>query len=272
MRKRLRNLNIILIIFFLSILIVNNISYGDRYGDGQVPVPQEGEIVTIPKDFEQVMGTCETIDRSWLGGTRQEEIYNLWHSQGENYDSDTHWAYVTVANQKRYLVALSQYFGMAGAYVDIYLENGQVLPCMMGDEKRLHEPDKDDNTEEGAFWFNGVSYGHCYIKNEKPACNVVEAMFAPAGTPYNSMYDFLNTLYPVKQIVYGGTYIDNPEGPKGLNGPYTTNSSRSGGGNDNSLGKLFGQFVRKFWITIATFCDSINTGSEVESVMIALFS
>ena len=273
MKKKWKNLNRIFIIFCLFIFIVNNKSYGDRHGDGAVPVPNPGEIVTIPTDFEQVMGTRETIDRKWQGGTRQAEIYDLWHSQGENYDPDTHWAYVTVANQKRYLVALSQYFGMAGAYVDIYLENGTVLPCIMGDEKRLHEPDKADNTSEGAFWHNGMSYGHCYIQNGQPACNVVEAMFAPADTPYDDMYNFLQTLYPVRQIVYGGTYIDNPEGPTGLNGPYTISSTgSSSGGKDHPIAKAVGQFFRKGWIALATLCDNINTGSEAESVMIALFS
>lgn len=200
----------ILVVFMIFVILLPNFSifWGKVYGVAP------GTVFDLPTGFEQYGSQYEQEDISWLSGTGQEAVNKIWVSQGKPADNNN-WAYITVGGQKRYLVALAQTYGVSGDYVDITLENGKTYPCVIGDSKRLHEPDYPDNTDQGAFYYNGVTYGHSYDGK----CSVVELILKDySKTP---SVDFLNSMKPVKRIVNGGSCL-NGAAPVGLDATYVT--------------------------------------------------
>lgn len=211
MNKKLKKkLYSILVLFMIFVILLPNFSIflGKVYG----VVP--GTPIDIPDSFEQYGSQYEQEDISWSSGTGQEAVNKIWVSQGKPADNNN-WAYITVGGQKRYLVALAQTYGVSGDYVDITLKNGKTYPCVIGDSKRLHEPDYPDNTNQGAFYYKGVTYGHSYDGK----CSVVELILKDySKTP---PVEFLNSMKPVKRIVNGGSCL-NGASPVGLDATYVT--------------------------------------------------
>lgn len=200
----------VLVLFMIFVFLLPNFSifFIDVYGVAP------GTEFNIPTSFEQYGSQYEQEDISWASGTGQEAVNKIWVSQGKPADNNN-WAYITVGGQKRYLVALAQTYGVSGDYVDIYMKNGKTYPCVIGDSKRLHEPDYPDNTDQGAFYYNGVTYGHCYDGK----CSVVELILKDySKTPPS---EFLNSMKPVSKIINRGSCL-NGGNPVGKDGNYVT--------------------------------------------------
>lgn len=68
-------------------------------------------------------------------GTGQETVHNAWNDAGSKYDK-----HVAVLNG-RYLCAVKPVFGEPGTYIDITLENGQVIPAIVADQKGMENKD-----------------------------------------------------------------------------------------------------------------------------------
>ena len=223
---------------------------------GQVYAINEGETIEIPTTFEQYGATYEQEDIQWDEGTNQKKVFEVWASQNKPID-ENNWAYITVANQKRYLVALATTFGLPGDYVDIYVKNGNtetVYPCLIGDAKGL---DEKNAINDGAFIYNGIHYGHA----SGDICNVLEIILKDySSTPSG---EFLASLTPVSKIQNGGSYFDHPDGPVGLNGGYGSGSATV----IDSFFGLLGSLFRLLWEVLATSFENMMTGRSDSTVL-----
>ena len=94
----------------------------DRFGGGPhtIRVPDSGDAIKVPQEFEQSTDDVEGFDRDW--GSTQAKIYAKWKEQGKK-TSESHWAYIEFDGKPRYLVALAPIYGLPGDYVDIYITN-----------------------------------------------------------------------------------------------------------------------------------------------------
>ena len=74
--------------------------------------------------------TCYTKFFSrWNNGTNQRLVADIWDGQGRPSDRGI----ATIDG--RYLVAMTVTFGQVGDYVDVILEDGTVIPCILADAK-----------------------------------------------------------------------------------------------------------------------------------------
>lgn len=199
--------------YFLSgqVLAFRTITEYDRMGGKhEVNAPDAGDAVRVPEDMPQSLGTYEGFDKKW--SYTQKKVKDKWVEQGKPA-SDSHWAYLEVGGEKRYLVALSPVFGVVGDYVDIYLTykgESKVYPCIMADAK--------DIWVDNPYIYNGKAYGH--TSNGK--CNIIEVCseLPSRESYYSQLSPLLNKLSGVTQIVNGGNMFEHPDGPVGLEGPY----------------------------------------------------
>lgn len=83
-------------------------------------------------------GYADGTTASVADGTGQKTVHDAWVAAGAEYDK-----HVAVLNG-RYLVAVKSTFGESGTYIDITLENGTVIPAIIGDSKGM------ENSEIGA--------------------------------------------------------------------------------------------------------------------------
>lgn len=235
----------------------------DRGGGGPhvVKVPDAGDAIKIPSEIKQSTDDFEAYHQNWSGD--QRKIYDKWVSDGETH-SDRHWAYLNVGGNPRYLVALAPIYGITGDYVDIYItHNGEqkIYPCLIADEKDIwYDP---------AFTYNGKAYGHVGSNN---TCKIIEVCTELAGvvSNYSLMTPLLNDMKDITQIVNGGSWLQHPEGPIGLEGPYnyddgTTSGGESTDGDDEAetfTGAL-NMFFRNLWDSTATaFENSVNDRND----------
>lgn len=245
-------------------------SYPDKNPkDGGVTAPEEGEWIEIPSEMPQGGATYEAEDRSlygkedWKINSPQYPIYQLWIEQGRKRDNN-HWAYVTIDGEDRYLVALSQFFGISGGYVDIYLENGERLPCLIADSKRLHEIDKNnnlipDNVVGGTYWWtDGVQYGHTVSGGVCSIIEVITAGVSPNSDGYSIMSSLMSELTPVESIQYGGSWVDHPEGPVGLTG---SNNSF-----EKKIIKAIVKFIMPFWESLCIAFENHMLNKDIEQI------
>lgn len=250
--------------FFGQVLGFHDYTTYDRGGGGPhvVKVPDPGDAIKIPTEFEQSTDDFEAYHQNW-GGT-QRKIYDKWVSDGETH-SDRHWAYLNVGGSPRYLVALAPIFGITGDYVDIYItNNGQqkIYPCLIADEK--------DIWYDTPFTYNGKAYGHV---GSGGRCKIIEVCTELAGVPsnYSLMTPLLNDMKDITQIVNGGNMFEYPNGPVGLEGPYNYDDGTTSGGNvgadgddeaETFLGAL-NMFFRNLWDNgSATFENSVSERND----------
>ena len=214
----------------------------------------------IPEEYKQCsVATYEKEDRDdWNVTSLQKKIYDVWVEQGKNAD-ENNWAYLTVGNQKRYLVALGTSFGETGDYVDIYVkEQNKVWPCIMGDTKNIEDAN--------AYIKDDIHWGHDYSGE----LNAIELMLKDyEKIPPN---EFLSKFVPVTEIRNGGSYFKHPDGPVGLDGNYdeangTTNNFLSEC--NNFLGAV-GAFFRQGWISLCTFLVNERNSRDDATVMYSL--
>lgn len=231
----------------------------DRFGGGPhtIRVPDSGDAIKVPQEFEQSTDDVEGFDRDW--GSTQAKIYAKWKEQGKK-TSESHWAYIEFDGKPRYLVALAPIYGLPGDYVDIYItNNGQetIYPCLIGDSK--------DIWVDPAFTYNGKIYGH---QGSGGRCKIIEVCTELKVTAENGnaslVAPVLNKLKNVTQIANGGNMFEHPDGPVGLDGNYTyedgsSSSSNSSDEDDSESGTFMGavgSFIRTQWAALNSFLDN----------------
>ena len=216
---------IILFSFFYSLygqaLGFKEVTEYNRYGGVErVKVPEAGDAIKIPANLPQSAATYEGYDRSDWSYTNKT-LYDMWVSQGKPA-SDSHWAYLEVGGKPRYIVALAPVYGLTGDYVDIWITNNgksEVYPCIIGDGK--------DIWVDAAYTFNGVAYGH----ESGGKCNIIEVCseLSGASSNWSAISPLLDKLTGVTQIANGGSILEHPDGPVGLEGPYKYEDGTSSG-------------------------------------------
>lgn len=231
----------------------------DVAGTHRVRVPDAGDAIKIPENLPQSAGTYEGYDKNW--SYTNKTLYEMWVSQGKPA-SDSHWAYLEVGGQKRYIVALAPVYGLTGDYVDIWLTyNGksEVYPCIIGDGK--------DVWVDTPYTFNGVAYGH----ESNGKCNIIEVCseLSADSSNWSALSPLLNKLTGVTQIANGGSILEHPDGPVGLEGPYTyEDGSISGEGNDadneaDTFQGSINMFIRNLWDSMETeFENGLNSRND----------
>ncbi len=99
--------------------------------------PSSGEsanVVSIPGDVKQtgIIGNNTNYSYyygKWSKGSQQKKIAEMWNEQGRPNDRG-----IATLNG-RYLVAVSPIFGTNGDIIDVYLEDGTIINCIIGDAK-----------------------------------------------------------------------------------------------------------------------------------------
>lgn len=265
----LKNIIFDIIIFFILLSVCHKV-YAETYSFTDTITP--GTAVKVPEAIPQYSAQVESyVDGNSPGnkpGTAQYDVRKLlWEKQNKPV-ADNNIAYVEVAGQKRYLVALPTTFGWSGDYVDIVLKDGEIIPCLIGDAK-------SDSTDD-PYFYEGVFYGHTY--NGK--CDVAEFIMGTefGGDNYpNAPTDFLGKFDKIEGIVNGGSYFLHKDAPIGLDGNYAdilaSSSNTGGSGNgegSNTFSAKLGQLLRRGWIAISTLFENDNTGDNASTIMISL--
>ncbi len=227
--------------------------YDRRGGKHEVNAPDAGDAVRVPEDMPQSLGTYEGFDKKW--SYTQKKVKDKWVEQGKPA-SDSHWAYLEVGGEKRYLVALSPVFGVVGDYVDIYLTykgESKVYPCIMADAK--------DIWVDNPYIYNGKAYGH--TSNGK--CNIIEVCseLPSRESYYSQLSPLLNKLSGVTQIVNGGNMFEHPDGPVGLEGPYNyEDGSVSNDGNSSKKSDETSTMGGVINMMLRNICDNLYVTFE----------
>lgn len=90
--------------------------------------------VTIPGNVRQTGIIKNNTNYSyyygkWNKGTDQERVAEMWNEAGRQQSNG-----IATLNG-RYLVAVSPIFGLSGDIIDVVLDDGTVIPCIIGDAK-----------------------------------------------------------------------------------------------------------------------------------------
>ena len=113
--------------------------------------------VSIPDDIEQTGYTVTCYgEGGWYlgggseatsiaGGTNQESVHDAWLADGARYKNGI--AVMNVDGEDHYLVATTSTFGTVGDSVNVNLEDGGTIPCVIADSKSSGDS-------------NYTSYGH----------------------------------------------------------------------------------------------------------------
>ena len=110
--------------------------------DNRIYIPDGVRQTGICRDY-----TCyTTFFNRWNNGTNQRLVADIWDAQGRPSDRG-----IATING-RYLVAMTVSFGTVGDYVDVVLEDGTVIPCILADAK---SPNDSNCTPYGHIKGNG---------------------------------------------------------------------------------------------------------------------
>ena len=124
----------------------NDYGGGHNYGGGGGSNDDEeesmaGKTIEIPSSVKQAGYTSRGYDfiintgaaMSWPSGSDEERVANAWKKQGSKFKNGI--AIINVQGKDRYVISLTTKFGKVGDCVDITLEDGTVIPCVIGDSK-----------------------------------------------------------------------------------------------------------------------------------------
>lgn len=109
----------------------------------------------------------------WASGTNQRKVWEKWVAAGCNYTD-----HIATLNGK-WLIACTNTFGNVGDYIKFTLANGQVLDCIMADEKSQEYVNWDHNPADK--W--GHDNGKCIVEFE-----VDIDYYNQVGNPGNSSW------------------------------------------------------------------------------------
>mgnify|MGYP004494513341 CR=1 FL=1 len=253
MEKRLKN-KIYIVIFTMIIYMILLLTFGKLFGAIAVAVkehPDPGDVIEIP-DFRQWGASHEEENISWDKSTNQYKVNQLWISQGMTKD-EHNWAYVTVAGEKWFLIAVAPVFGDVGDYLKVDTKAGETYYCMIGDEKG----------DDAQFFYEGIHWGHYDTgpPEDTNTCNILE-MLLYLNDGSSIPHKFMGTLGEIARIQNGGNYFEHPEGPVNLSG------SSSGARDETStIIGVIGSWIRNVWSSLDTFIDNHTTGRQDVTVL-----
>ncbi len=272
MRKQINKIKLLI---FLSIFmfIIINLKFG------QVLAVEEGTKFLIPNDLPQYSAQFETEDINWNETSKQYKVNQTWKEQGkpgEQAEEPINCAYLTLAGEKRYLIALTPTFGEAGDYIDVYIQDGneeKVYKCVMGDAKGRF----DNEGNDVGYYYNGIFMGHKYPVDGVDKCDILEFLLKDAsGRPSG---DFMDKFANITVICNRGSYFEHPEGPVDIVQTKTMASGESENirrvatqkksDNDTSITNVLGNILAEIVDSIATSIENLITGGDETSVLVA---
>ena len=139
---------------------------------------------------------CDTGDEMiWNAGTNQRAVSDIWKAQGSRFRNGI--AVINVDGVDRYLIATASSLGTVGDMIDLTLEDGTVVHCIIADEKSSGDS-------------NYTQYGHA---QEDGTVNVIEmevqrSAYLQNGNVTTSSYGLdWDSSSPVRHVDNYGTIV-----------------------------------------------------------------
>ena len=166
-----------------------------------VKTEMTGKEFTIPDDIKQGPYTVTGYDywiedgkeMTWDAGSNQQKVSDIWKQQGSVFKNGI--AVINVDGVDRYLVAVSPKYGNVGDCIDVTLEDGTVIHCIIADTK---------GSDSGSDW------GH---KMEDGSINILEfevqrSTYLQSGNPTTEKWKLpWDSSKDVKSIKNGGSIL-----------------------------------------------------------------
>lgn len=168
----------------------------------------KGKEIAIPADIKQGGYTVTGYDywiksgreMVWAEGTNQKKVSEIWKKQGSVFKNGI--AVINVDGVDRYLVAVTTKFGMPGDCIDIKLENGDTIPCIIGDSK---------GSDAGSEWGHVLGDGKINVLEFE----VQRSKYLESGNPttekWNLPWDSTSAVTSIKNTgsIIGATETQN---------------------------------------------------------------
>ena len=160
-----------------------------------------GKTIEIPSSVSQGGYTVTGYDywissgerMVWASGTNQEKVAEIWKKQGSRFKNGI--AIITVDGEDRYLVAVTTKFGQVGDCIDVTLEDGTVIKCIIGDSK---------GSDAGSEWGHQLGGGKINVLEFE----VQRSKYMSSGNPTTDKWGLeWNSSCPVKSITNKGSII-----------------------------------------------------------------
>lgn len=168
----------------------------------------KGKEIEIPTSVSQGGYTVTGYDywiksgreMNWAEGTNQKKVSEIWKKQGSVFKNGI--AVINVDGVDRYLVAVTTKFGMPGDCIDIKLENGDTIPCIIGDSK---------GSDAGSEWGHVLGDGKINVLEFE----VQRSKYLESGNPTTEKWGLpWDSSSAVKSIKNNGSIIGAKETPK----------------------------------------------------------
>lgn len=176
----------------------------DNYGGGDGdPLPKyevsnlAGKTIEVPTNVKQGSYAANGYDKYlsdgkemvWPEGSNQEAVAKLWKQQGAKFKNGI--AVLNVNGKLRYLVALTRKFGVAGDCVDITLEDGTVVPAIIGHNK---------GNDTGSEWGHARSDGSVNVLEFEVERAKVLADGDPTTDKWKLEWDSTKSIKNIKNV------------------------------------------------------------------------
>jgi uncharacterized protein YukE len=164
---------------------------------GLVSTPYAKKVYSIPSDVKQGGYLADGYDFKlnseeevkYAEGTPQYVVHEIWKKQGKKFKNGI--AVVNVNGEERYVVAVSSKYGTPGDCIDVTLENGKVIKCIIGDY------------QGGGAWGTDIGSGKTSILEFM----VEKKTYAEKGAPGSNWNLDWDPSSPVKSIANRGSVI-----------------------------------------------------------------
>jgi hypothetical protein len=166
-----------------------------------VKTDMTGKTIEIPSSIKQgaytVTGYDYWIDSgkemTWAEGTNQRKVSEIWKEQGSVFKNGI--AVINVDGVDRYLVAVSPKFGQPGDCIDVTLEDGTVIHCIIADSK---------GSDAGSEWGHVLDDGSINVLEFE----VQRSTYLQSGNPTTEKWNLpWDSSKPVKSIKNLGSII-----------------------------------------------------------------
>lgn len=168
----------------------------DNSNEEEVP-SLAGQTIEIPSSVKQSGYTSRGYDfiinsgdaMSWPSGSAQERVANAWKNQGSKFKNGI--AVLSVNGKDRYIISLTTKFGQVGDCVDVTLEDGTVIPCVIGDSK---------GESGGSEWGNAQSDGTVSIIEFEVQREKFIESWNPTTEKWNLEWDSSKSIKNMKNL------------------------------------------------------------------------
>lgn len=181
----------------------NDYSYSPGPSGGGDPTPQyevsnlAGKTIDIPSSVKQGTYAANGYDfylgdgkeMVWPEGSNQEAVAKLWKQQGSKFKNGI--AVLNVNGKERYLIAVTRKFGVAGDCIDITLEDGTVVPAVIGHNK---------GNDTGSEWGHARTDGSVNILEFEVQRAKVMADGDPTTEKWDLEWDSKKSIKNIKNI------------------------------------------------------------------------